>query len=79
MGAGYAFIGISNKKEKAAATYPPLFVFSTLGGPRRIFMLCLAVGLAQRPTGNSAAVVRACWFVIKKSLSLGWLLMCVAG
>ena len=27
-------------------------------------MLCLVVGLARRPTGNSAAVVRACWFVI---------------
>ena len=38
--------------------------FGTLGGPRRIYMLCLVVGLAQRPTGNSAAVVRACWFVI---------------
>ena len=38
-------------------------------------MLCLVVGLARRPTGNSAAVVRACWFVIiiflKKKLICG--------
>ena len=30
--------------------------FSSLGGPRRLIMLCLAVGLARRPTGKSAAV-----------------------
>ena len=48
--------------------------FGTLGGSRRIFMLCLVVGLAQRPTGNSAVVVCACWFVIiilKKKLIRG--------